>query len=978
MKQIPMEVHLACNYRSVSHVAGGMAYGFIVMAAGFLLAAVAPEFTIKREEVYGFAQKPTVSREGDAVTIAFETTGFCDVTVAIESGDGRIVRHLASGVLGQNAPGPFQKNSKVQRLVWDGKDDQGRYVDDRKKLFVRVSLGLRPQFERSLFWAPKRRPSEDPPLFAAAPEGVYVYFGGQDIDSVILYDHDGEYVRTVYPFPGDKIEQTRGLEWFTYPQDGKRLPRKTNFMRCTMLTSGSNAGTSYHDHKRQNWDHPLANLMAHFTMYGAAAISMARCGERLALAYFYVNRLAADGTTGGLDLLGPKVAIPFSGGGEKAQLVAPYSIAFSPDGRTLYLTSYTFGKEARATQDIARLADVRTLPVVMKLNYDANESPVVFKGGISLKDDGADNEHFRVPAGVACDAKGRVYVADYMNDRVQIFDPDGRYLKTIPFRRPAHVAIHEKTGEIYVFSWLVRNEYEEETVPKRLAIHKPFPDMTRVGEYELAPAGGFVTGWGGMHPIEFTAALDSWVDPPRIWIAQPLTVANVLNRERVFSANVQIRELRGGKWVTIRDFEEDCKKQRVPPRVAPYYRQRLYVNPANRRLYLAEGDSCAVGKSFHQLFEIDPETGEHKLVQLPFNAEDMCFDLNGLAYLRTINVVGRFDPVQGWREVPWDYGEERTKVGYGWSQNTRTANLTSALVVPADANWHHGGMHVTARGHLIVACGYNVSMTVRTHAKYVHLDKKYEPRVFPGRLMGGRGGATTLHVWDESGKLIAEDIAPGQTDLYGVALDADDNLYLMTSAPRMLPGEESRPYPDKTAGSLVKFPKGRGRVLTKGNDPPVALPESLYPDRPVDTAGGNQGFAWFEEAEWIYGGVGFSGGNIGGCSCWNARFVLDYFARSWAPEVHRYSVAVLDSAGNLILRVGRYGNVDDGRPMILEGGPPNPRPLGGDGVALFHAPYLATDTDRRLFIADPGNFRIVSVKLEYHTQEKIALATGQQ
>ena len=87
----------------------------------------------------------------------------------------------------------------------------------------------------------------------------------------------------------------------------------------------------------------------------------------------------------------------------------------------------------------------------------------------------------------------------------------------------------------------------------------------------------------------------------------------------------------------------------------------------------------------------------------------------------------------------------------------------------------------------------------------------------------------------------------------------------------------------------------------------------------------------------------------------------------------RYSVAVLDSAGNVILRIGRFGNVDDGAPLIADGGPPKPRSIGGDEVGLFYAPYVATHTDRRLFIADVGNARIVSVRLDYHAGERVAL-----
>jgi hypothetical protein len=83
----------------------------------------------------------------------------------------------------------------------------------------------------------------------------------------------------------------------------------------------------------------------------------------------------------------------------------------------------------------------------------------------------------------------------------------------------------------------------------------------------------------------------------------------------------------------------------------------------------------------------------------------------------------------------------------------------------------------------------------------------------------------------------------------------------------------------------------------------------------------------------------------------------------------------LDTAGNLILRIGRYGNVDEGKPLIINPDNKTPRSIGGDEVSLFYAPFVATHTDRRVFIADPGNGRIVSVKLNYYTEEKINLKT---
>ncbi|MCA9269664.1 MAG: hypothetical protein KDA41_14385, partial [Planctomycetales bacterium] len=171
--------------------------------------------------------------------------------------------------------------------------------------------------------------------------------------------------------------------------------------------------------------------------------------------------------------------------------------------------------------------------------------------------------------------------------------------------------------------------------------------------------------------------------------------------------------------------------------------------------------------------------------------------------------------------------------------------------------------------------------------------------------------------------------------------------------------------------TLMKFKPGRAKFIASERSP-VALSEDARPKRAPDVSKGGMGATWVENAEWMYGGVGY-GGAGGTCVCWHARMCLDYLGRSFAPELERSHIAVLDSAGNLILRIGKYGNVDDGRPLVADGSPASPKALGGDEVSLSYAAYLGTHTDRRLFIHDAGNGRIVSVKLGYHTDAKVAL-----
>jgi hypothetical protein len=254
--------------------------------------------------------------------------------------------------------------------------------------------------------------------------------------------------------------------------------------------------------------------------------------------------------------------------------------------------------------------------------------------------------------------------------------------------------------------------------------------------------------------------------------------------------------------------------------------------------------------------------------------------------------------------------------------------------------------------------------------------------VYPGRQFVGLNGGC-IHVWDRHGKVVIRDAVPGMSGIDGLGIDQDDNIYVLSHTPRVWDGKK---YFNWLTGTLIKVRPGRNKWLSALADCPVPLPEGERPKRSPDISGYTMGDVWVEGAEWLYGGAGNCSFKIAtGCICWQqSRFTLDYFARSFAPETDQFSVAVLDSNGNLILRIGQYGNVDDGMPLWKSQGntgqpegpmlaPPHPRPIGGDEVALMHPSHLATLSDRYLYIGDVGNGRIVQVKLGYHAEEQVAL-----
>ncbi|MCX7805470.1 MAG: hypothetical protein N3A38_09815, partial [Planctomycetota bacterium] len=508
-----------------------------------------------------------------------------------------------------------------------------------------------------------------------------------------------------------------------------------------------------------------------------------------------------------------------------------------------------------------------------------------------------------------------------------------------------------------------------------------------MGNVKVRADGKYSTYTGLPHPLWFTAEVDFWSDPPTLWIGRecrndvesgvhPGDGGQITPWE---TAGIRLLREKDGKWECVRDFGEETKKQVVRARPPMNAIQRLEVNPVNGKLYVGEADSAPTGKASTQLLEIDVDREKIKIVELPFNAMEFVFDSDGYAYLRNTDMIVRYDAAS-WREVPFDYGERRESVGRDGGIGGRSASVIGGLPLPSKSPvcYHQGGINVNVRGHVVASCAYRF---VGISGKHFALDKdalgalggrEYMPTLFPGRI----SSSTTpcIHIWDRHGKLIRNDAVPGVGQVDGVAIDRDDNVYFMLAANRVLDG---KPYLNRVSETLIKVrPRPGLKIVTLDPRAPIPLNEADAPKRPPDLHMGGGDPCWVESAEWFYGGVGFAGFNPGhapACACWFSRFCLDYFARSIAPEPSLYGVAVLDSAGNLITRIGRYGNPDDGRPLVPHLEVKSPNPIGDDEVALFHACYTGTHTDRRIFISDVGNGRILSVKIGYHAEERIAL-----
>ncbi|KKL86875.1 hypothetical protein LCGC14_1940370, partial [marine sediment metagenome] len=98
-----------------------------------------------------FKVAPKVSRVAGQAAVSFAVTAPTDVEVSVVDAAGKVVRHLAAGMVGGPAAKPLKTGSLAQTLIWDGKDDAGRPVKP-EGLKVRVRIGSSARLEKLLGW----------------------------------------------------------------------------------------------------------------------------------------------------------------------------------------------------------------------------------------------------------------------------------------------------------------------------------------------------------------------------------------------------------------------------------------------------------------------------------------------------------------------------------------------------------------------------------------------------------------------------------------------------------------------------------------------------------------------------------------------------------------------------------------------------------------------------------------------------------
>ncbi len=927
--------------------------------------------TTERAQVFSFTQKPTARYLGDdRYEISFGVKGYCDVTVGVVDEKGAVVRHLGSGVLGQNVPLPFQKSQLKQKLYWDGKDDLGLYPKHPEKLRVRVMLGLKPVFEKRLGGtSPKSLPGFVGGI-AIGPDGAYVYSkglaGAFGHGTIRKFDRDGKYQATVMPPPaGLPQSKLKGMGYLEY-EPGKRD------LHAARLNATISHGAHYLD--------PLDgdNLNSCQLAVAGTRLVFTNQGFIYASPGSYLHYVHTDGTTdargiGGLTFIKGKKDYKGKLGGEYAH--QDPRLAVSPDGKRVFVANVKTGKG----RGPASCVFVREL--------DGDKPAKAFAG--DLLKTGTDNKHFSDAAGVDCDGKGRVYISDTRNHRVQIYSPEGQWLKTIRIDRPELICVHKKTGGIYILHTArVRG--------------KSVTRMTKLISMDNPKEAFHLDGVSGL------MALDSWSSKPRLWfsgaLGQRIGHAESTGTKLLGSGSVTIWEEHGHTLKKIVDFEADARKQAGKSWRGNWNGEgshnlgvggRTVCDPLREKLYYKDAR-----------FDLETGAAEIRWRTKSGGADDYAFDKRGYMHGHQNNRAGtpciwRVDPTRvtgatdkagdifELNECPYNYGVERPTGG--WLGKSWTGAL--ATKCQAGAKGFQDGMGVNMKGDIAVASNiYYVpkmddlgreqamagSAALTSGGRYNEEGLRYSSFLrsvqdalkkgdqvyFVKRQAGVPLAGATVWLFDATGELKSTTPAVLGGLVNGTSLDEDGFVYLTMRQTRMVGGKkflteaggiigEAKTQTPFT-GTYVKGHPAKLKMLLKHPKIPMDTP----PQRPLDVAKG-----WVEGADWLYAGA--SPIVSGGCSCPQMRAHLDWYKRSFVPEAYRHSIGILDANGNLIVHLGEYGNFDS-----APGGKDGARP-GAGGIRMGMPRYLS-GTDKRLCYEDWGD-RLVVLKLDYEAEETVGI-----
>lgn len=825
-----------------------------------------------------FSKPPKIEKTSTGFTITFTVQNACDVTVWVATPDGAIIRRLACGCLGPNAPEPFQRGTLTQRIEWDGKDDNGQVVQNG--FVVHVGLGMRVKFSRILFAVKPGIATRGPAALTCDSQGVLHILWGHmrsanlgGIINLTRFDREGNYLQTIYPFRTDLPKEKISAVNFLQTPEGCTIPLtgRSRHRPYSGFLPGIDSLTRHN---------PLITRDGRYIF--PSGIPVADAEGRIARRLLCIN---TDGSCQKDTYFGPPLP-PESAEGLTF-------LAFSPDEKYVYISgTYHLGKGKRHH-------------AVYRVQWTDTEPPKPFVG--TECESGNDNAHFNDPRGIAVDSHGRLYVCDYKNDRIQVYTSDGKYIKTLTLPGPDQVLVHPKTHAIYILSIRDRGNiasyaskqwevYENKAIVKLKSLDEP----VEVGQIELPKRQRY------FHDCPPILVLDTTANPAVIW-----------------TASVGRQAPGDYLWKIIDDGNT---LRRADHKIIgyPFWSSGVCPAIAAAREY---NEFYLVGGGIDGAVRIKAGSGEIQEFPIPKEA---------------INWLGRV------RAGP-----------HGWLY----LNCGKLITPPKDMRWiirrydRDGKLIPFKEKEGLETLGYHSGTYKGEMCPQFAIAPDGKIYVSECSTTGGVARSKT-NVYSPDGELIKSGFISDQTHTPApIAVDGMGRFYTADAVkpvgvdfPPFL-GSDPRGHFKYWYGTVCRFGSNGGAFRHVGENEKYTH---------IGGHRGGIGKVVIEGAEWEYFGISpMPQSSL--CECHVAGLDADAFGRIFVTDVCTHSIRVLDSAGNLILRFGEYGNLDS---RGADSSVPMPE------IPLRY-PSAVAALDEYAAVADAHNRRIIEVKFSFQTHVSV-------
>jgi len=725
-----------------------------------------------------------------------------------------------------------------------------------------------------------------------------------------VLDRQGKYIRQILPAPADlPVERLAGLKPVTLAD-----------------------GTVYFQR-----DYPLPGAyVGSMTITSRGEILLPGAGR-------YARRLVRIGLDGSV----PEGA--FDAKLTKFSDIGFLYLAASPDGKVVYMS----GAEAGYKGDDARKVVYRQ--AVYRLHLDSKGPAEIFTGD----DENRGGPGFSVnqPKGLATDPEGHLYVCNQRGGNIAVYTPGGGVIRTIKVDSPQQVAVHPKTGHLYVLAGAEKgfSKYGYDYPPSMKEARLLRLSSEGTQELELRLPEAYVrTGKTRPGPAyRLRMAVDFTSEKPVVWIG------------------VSYPGAEWSRWWLLR-IEDEGKAFGAPREIAPKPdgaliqaplqlaldrgRDILYVNHGSYALKRFTGD----GRSLPGLTLRHPETREkHYIAELAIGRDGT---INTLAWTGKYGYgntfIARFTP--DGTLLPWPEGQQRGTVRRAMKGASGSSSRGFAVGPNGDFYVMHYDTNKSAREGLPPwDAGFIMRVAV---ARFGPDGTLKNPRLIAHLRAGGQG----IRVDSKGNLYVGDNIMPiGVTypkDFADILSDPLDRL-----RPAMLEDGSFDPLL-RWMGSVIKFGPEGGRIvgLPEGAEHPKArrpagdlwrpMPDVqwfLHNNNRLKVTGAKWQFHGFAPVPAQYQGVT----HVERCVCRAGRFDVDEFDRVFVPDNRRHRVTVLDSAGNVVTRFGTYGNQDS----------------AGPSIGLSDPWWIAAAADR-CYVGDGRACRIVKVRLGHAVRGSCTLS----